>query len=74
MLLNIEKYTKKYTLTSESYAVGLNLQNWSEMKWAIYQLAILLVLIIADVGTAIYDRYVSDTNQSVCMSKDKSNS
>lgn len=41
------------------------IMNWSEMKWAIYQLAILLVLIFADVGTAIYDRYVLDRDQSV---------
>jgi hypothetical protein len=37
------------------------------MKWAIYQLAILLVLIVADVGTAIYNRYFLDLEQSVCV-------
>jgi len=41
------------------------IMNWSEMRWAIYQLAILLVLIFADVGTAIYNRYVMDKDKSV---------
>lgn len=41
------------------------IMNWSEMKWAIYQLAILLVMIFADVGTAIYDRYVMDKEKSI---------
>jgi len=66
VLLNIEKYPKN-TFTSESNVAGLNLQNWSEMRWAIYQLAILLVLIFADVGTAIYDRYVLGVEKSVCI-------
>jgi hypothetical protein len=43
------------------------------MKWAIYQLAILLVLIFADVGTAIYDRYVLEKDQSVSISKNNGN-
>jgi hypothetical protein len=72
VLLNIEKYPRN-TFTSESYGAGLDLQNWSEMRWAIYQLAILLVLIFADVGTAIYVRYVLDTEKSVCISENKSN-
>jgi len=41
------------------------IMNWSEMKWAIYQLLILLVLIFADVGTAIYNRYVLEMNESI---------
>lgn len=41
------------------------IMNWSEMRWAIYQLAILLVLIFADVGTAIYDRYVLGVEKSI---------
>jgi hypothetical protein len=66
MLLNIDTCPEN-ALTSGSYSVGLNLQNWSEMKWAAYQLLILLVLIIADVGTAIHDRYFTDREQSVCI-------
>jgi len=41
------------------------IMNWSEMRWGLYQLAILLVLIFADVGTAIYNRYVSDEDNSI---------
>jgi hypothetical protein len=66
MLLNVDKCPEN-SLTSASYAFGLNLQNWSEMKWAVYQLGILLVLIIADIGTAIHDRYFMDKQQSVCI-------
>jgi hypothetical protein len=35
------------------------------MKMAAYQLAILLVLIVTDAGSAIYDRYFTDKQHSV---------
>jgi hypothetical protein len=53
------------------YAVSLNLQNWSEMKWPILQLGILLALIFADAGAAIHDRYFTDKEHMVCISNNK---
>ncbi|KDR11872.1 rhomboid-related protein 2-like [Zootermopsis nevadensis] len=39
--------------------------NWSEMKMAVLQLACLLVLIVTDVGSAIYYRYFTDREDSI---------
>ncbi|GFG35048.1 hypothetical protein Cfor_07649, partial [Coptotermes formosanus] len=65
-----DPYTRLAGASGGVYAVLLAhiatiVMNWSEMKWAAYQLLILLVLIIADVGTAIHDRYFTDREQSI---------
>lgn len=65
-----DPYTRLAGASGGVYAILLAhistiLMNWSEMKWAVYQLGILLVLIIADIGTAIHDRYFMDKQQSV---------
>ncbi|KAJ9596582.1 hypothetical protein L9F63_012415 [Diploptera punctata] len=41
------------------------IMNWSEMSVAPYQLAVFLILIVSDVGMAIYNRYFTDTEQVV---------
>ncbi|XP_069702003.1 rhomboid-related protein 2-like [Periplaneta americana] len=41
------------------------IMNWSEMRFAAYQLAVLIILIVTDVGSAIYNRYFTDEQQSI---------
>ncbi|PSN39431.1 Rhomboid-related protein 3 [Blattella germanica] len=41
------------------------IMNWSEMSFAPYQLGVFLVLIVTDVGTAIYNRYFSEETQPI---------
>ncbi|XP_065349629.1 rhomboid-related protein 2 [Cloeon dipterum] len=41
------------------------IMNWSEMSFAIYQLVVFTLLIGFDVGTAIYQRYVSKVETNV---------
>lgn len=39
--------------------------NWSEMQFAVWQLAVFLILMIADIGTAVSERYIAQTEQQV---------
>lgn len=39
--------------------------NWSEMQFAVWQLAVFLILMTADIGTAVSERYISQTTQQV---------
>ncbi|XP_017782023.1 PREDICTED: rhomboid-related protein 2-like [Nicrophorus vespilloides] len=41
------------------------IMNWSEMTYPIIQLIIFIVLMGSDVGTAIYNRYVLNANESI---------
>ncbi|PNF37657.1 hypothetical protein B7P43_G11934 [Cryptotermes secundus] len=40
------------------------IMNWSEMKFAIYQLTIFMFIIAADVGSTVYDYYFADQRNS----------
>ncbi|XP_066589873.1 rhomboid-related protein 2 isoform X2 [Prorops nasuta] len=45
--------------------VATIIMNWSQMEFAVLQLLVFLVITSVDVGQAIYNRYVADTNDQV---------
>ncbi|XP_018346070.1 PREDICTED: protein rhomboid isoform X2 [Trachymyrmex septentrionalis] len=45
--------------------VATIIMNWSQMEFAVLQLLVFLVITSVDVGQAIYNRYVLDTNDQI---------
>lgn len=45
--------------------VATIIMNWSEMEFAVLQLLVFLVITSVDVGQAVYNRYVLDTNDQI---------
>jgi len=45
--------------------VATIIMNWSQMEFAVLQLLVFLVVTSVDVGQAVYNRYVLDTNDQV---------
>ncbi|XP_076750073.1 rhomboid-4 isoform X1 [Xylocopa sonorina] len=45
--------------------VATILMNWSQMEFAVLQLLVFLVVTVVDIGQAIYNRYVLETNSQI---------